>query len=100
MDPPTVVKIYGVSHGYGWKLSEIIGAQKVTDPMEAPLQKAERAFTTFMGSLAAVFVVVFVVLNIMLSWLIVRPIRLMSESAGKISTGAFDEPEFKDKGRD
>jgi protein-histidine pros-kinase len=100
MAPPTMVKIYGEANGFGWKHNEIIGAQMVTVPMEVPLQKAERAFTTFMGSLAAVFVVVFIVLNIMLSWLIVRPIRLMSQSADKISTGDFDEPEFREKGRD
>jgi len=36
----------------------------------------------------------------MLSWLIVRPIRKMSEAADKISTGNFAEPEFKEKGGD
>ena len=98
--PPTMVKIYGDSNGFGWKHNEIVGAQLVSVPMEVPLQKAERAFTTFMGSLAAVFVAVFIVLNIMLSWLIVRPIRKMSESADKICTGDFGEPEFKEKGGD
>jgi HAMP domain-containing protein len=98
--PPTMIKIYGEANGFGWKHNEIVGAQVVTVPMEVPLAKAERAFTTFMGSLAAVFVAVFLVLNIMLSWLIVRPIRKMSESADKISTGDFGEPEFKEKGKD
>jgi methyl-accepting chemotaxis protein len=98
--PPTMVKIYGDSNGFGWKHNEIVGAQLVLVPMEVPLKKAERAFTTFMASLAAVFAAVFVVLNIMLSWLIVRPIRKMSESADKISTGDFGEPEFKEKGGD
>jgi nitrogen fixation/metabolism regulation signal transduction histidine kinase len=68
--------------------------------MHVPLQNAERAFATFMASLAIVFVAVFVVLNVMLSWLIVRPIRKMSESADKISTGEFGEPEFNEKGGD
>jgi methyl-accepting chemotaxis protein len=98
--PPTMVKIYGDANGFGWKHNEIVGAQLVSVPMEVPLKKAERAFTTFMASLAAVFAAVFVVLNIMLSWLIVRPIRKMSESADKISTGDFGEPEFKERGGD
>jgi protein-histidine pros-kinase len=98
--PPTMIKIYGEANGFGWKHNEIVGAQVVTVPMEVPLAKAERAFHTFMGSLAAVFVAVFLVLNIMLSWMIVRPIRKMSESADKISTGDFGEPEFKEKGKD
>lgn len=98
--PPSMLKVYGEANGFGWKHNEIVGAQVVTVPMEVPLRNANRAFTTFMASLAAVFLVVFVVLNVMLSWLIVRPIRKMSESADKISTGDFDEPEFNEKGRD
>jgi methyl-accepting chemotaxis protein len=98
--PPSMLKVYGEANGFGWKHNEIVGAQLVTVPMEVPLRSAERAFTTFMASLAGVFVVVFIVLNVMLSWLIVRPIRRMSEDANKISTGDFGVPEFKDKGRD
>ena len=100
MAPPSMVKIYGEANGFGWRHNEIVGAQLVTVPMEVPLRKAEKALTTFMASLAAVFVVVFIVLNIMLSWLIVRPIRRMSQSADRISTGDFEEPEFAEKGKD
>lgn len=98
--PPSMLKVYGEANGFGWKHNETVGAQLVTVPMEVPLRNADRAFTTFMASLAGVFLVVFIVLNVMLSWLIVRPIRRMSEDADKISTGDFGVPEFKDKGRD
>ncbi|MBI2772268.1 MAG: DUF3365 domain-containing protein [Burkholderiales bacterium] len=100
MAPPTMVKIYGEANGFGWKHNEIVGTQLVTVPMDLPLRNADRAFNTFMASLAAVFVVVFIVLNMMLSWMIIRPIRRMSQSADKISTGEFNEPEFNEKGRD
>jgi methyl-accepting chemotaxis protein len=98
--PASMVKIYGEANGFGWKHNEIIGAQVVTVPMEIPIRNADRAFKTFMASLAAVFAVVFVVLNLMLSWLIVRPIRRMSQAADKISTGDFEVPEFTDGGKD
>lgn len=98
--PATMLKIYGEANGFGWKHNEIVGAQLVTVPMDLPLRNAERTFTTFMASLAGVFVVVFIVLNLMLSWMIVRPIRRMSQAADKISTGDFDVPEFSSKGRD
>lgn len=98
--PPTMVKLYGEANGFGWKQDEIVGAQVVSVPMTVPLRKAERAFTTFMGSLAAVFLVVFVVLNFMLSWMIVRPIRRMSQAADRISTGDFEVPEFNETGKD
>ena len=96
--PPAIVKLYG--NGYGWKLNEVIGAQIVSVPMSLPIENANRAFYTFMGSLAAVFVVLFVILNIMLSLLIVRPIRKMSAAADKISVGELDIPELAESGKD
>ena len=98
--PPTMVKIYGDANGFGWKHNEIVGAQIVTVPMAIPIQNADRALVTFMASLAAVFGVVFIALNLMLSWLIVQPIRAMSLAADKVSTGDFNVPEFGEKGRD
>ncbi len=98
--PPSMIKVYGEANGFGWKHNEVIGAQVVTVPMDIPIVNADRALKTFMASLAAVFAVVFVVLNLMLSWLIVHPIRRMSQAADKISTGDFDVPEFADGGKD
>jgi HAMP domain-containing protein len=98
--PATMIKLYGPSNGFGWKPNEIVGAQVVSVPMALPLRNAERAFYTFMGSLVAVFASVFVALNVMLSWLIVRPIARMSHAADQVSTGNFEIPEFPEKGRD
>ena len=92
--PPAMVKLYGPNNGFGWKLNEVIGAQVVSVPMSLPVANADRAFYTFMGSLTAVFVVLFVILNVMLSMLIVRPITRMSEAADKSSTGDLEIPEF------
>jgi HAMP domain-containing protein len=98
--PPAMVKVYGPNNGYGWKLDEIIGAQIVSVPMDVPIQKANRAFQMFIGSLAAVFAAVFIILNAMLSLLIVRPMRAMAAAADKISVGAHDIPELKESGKD
>jgi HAMP domain-containing protein len=53
-----------------------------------------------MVSLAVVFAVVFVVLNLLLSWLIIRPVTRLSAAADKVSTGDFEQPEFPEKGGD
>ena len=95
-----MLKLYGAANGFGWKPNEIVGAQIVSVPMEVPIRNADRAFVTFMWSLAGVFLAVFVVLNLMLSWMIVRPIRRMSEAADKVSTGDFALPELPAAGRD
>jgi len=98
--PASMLKLYGEANGFGWKHNEIIGAQVVTVPMSIPLDNADRTLKTFMASLAGVLAVVFVALNLMLNWLIVRPIVRMSLAADKISTGDFNEPEFAEAGRD
>ena len=98
--PATVVKIYGENNGYGWKLNEIIGAQVVSVPMSVPLANAKRTFNTFMLSLGGIFLATFVVLNIMLSLLIIRPISRMSVVADRVSTGDFDVDEFPARGGD
>ena len=42
----------------------------------------------------------FVILNVMLTLLIVRPIRLMSRAADQISTGNMDIADLRETGRD
>ena len=98
--PPSMVQIYGNSNGFGWKHQEVIGAQIVSVPMALPVANANRAFYTFMTALTIVFVVLFILLNVMLSVLVVRPIRLMSQAADQISTGNTDVADLKEKGKD
>lgn len=82
--PASMVKLYGTNNGFGWKLNEVIGAQVVSVPMSLPIQNANRAFYTFMASLTGVFVVLFIILNFMLSVMIVAPITVMSDAADRI----------------
>ena len=98
--PAAMVTQYGGNNGFGWKLNETIGAQVVSVPMSLPIENANRTFVTFMASLSGVFVVLFLILNVMMSYLIVRPITDLSEAANEISTGNMDIPEFADKGND
>ncbi len=98
--PPAMVKIYGPNNGYGWKHNEVVGAQIVSVPMALPIKNANRAFYTFMASLSGVFVTLFIILNVMMSLLIVRPITRMSEAANEVSTGNMDIPEFEENGGD
>jgi len=98
--PASMVKLYGSNNGFGWKLNEVIGAQVVSVPMSLPIQNANRAFYTFMASLTGVFVVLFIILNLMLSFMIVRPITVMSDAADRMSTGDLEIPEFDEAGQD
>ena len=84
-----MLKIYGEANGFGWKFKEIVGARVVTVPMDIATLRADRAFTTFMASLAVVFLAVFIALNLMLRWLVVRPTRRMSAAATQTSQNGF-----------
>ena len=48
----------------------------------------------------AVFAVTIVLLNLLLHFVIVKPIRRMSEIASEVSLGNMDAPEFAERGRD
>jgi HAMP domain-containing protein len=58
------------------------------------------ALTTLMSSIGAVFLAVFVVLNLMLDRMIVRPVAEMARQADAVSIGDFSIPEFAPKMKD
>src|SRR5207342_3886602 len=70
--PKTMLDLYGNANGFGWKMEEVIGAQIISVPMTVPIERANHAFKAFMGSLALVFVALFVLLNIMLYTMVIR----------------------------
>ncbi|MCB1824090.1 MAG: DUF3365 domain-containing protein [Candidatus Competibacteraceae bacterium] len=98
--PKTMTDIYGVNNGFGWKMDEIIGAQVVTVPMSLPLERARQTFATFMILLGGVFLLLLLLLNILLHFVVIRPVKRMSEIAGEVSMGKPDVPEYVRQGSD
>jgi protein-histidine pros-kinase len=98
--PASLIDLYGNANGFGWKLNEVVGVQVVTVPLQVAVDRANRALQFYLGGLAVVFLVVVVLLNILLTTMIVRPVRRMSLIADEISTGNMDAPEIEPKGRD
>jgi len=99
--PKTLVDKYGPANGFGWKLNEVIGAQIVSVPTEVPIARANRAFRTFMVSLTAVFAFIFVALNLMLWYMVIRPVTRLSKLADQVSQGEnMEAPDFEVTSRD
>ncbi|HVC62886.1 MAG TPA: DUF3365 domain-containing protein [Acetobacteraceae bacterium] len=98
--PQTMIDLYGSANGFGWHLGDVIGAQVVSVPMSVALQRADAAFKVYLGGLAVVFVAIFVLLNLLLHFVIVRPVRRISAIASNVSLGNMDAPEFPVRGRD
>lgn len=98
--PKTMTDIYGVNNGFGWKMREIIGAQIVTVPMSVPLTRAQQTFVTFMILLGGVFVLLLVLLNVLLHFVVIRPVVRIAGIANEVSMGKPDVPEYVRQGKD
>jgi protein-histidine pros-kinase len=98
--PKTMVDLYGPANGFGWKMDEVIGAQIVSVPMSVPIARANQTFTAFMGSLAAVFLAIFVLLNVMLYTMVIRRVTRLAGIANQVSLGQIDAGDFHTTSRD
>ena len=68
--------------------------------MSVPIERARRAFVTFMGTLIVVFAVITVVLNVMLRRIVVIPVTRMAGVADEVSRGNMDAEAFEGAGKD
>jgi protein-histidine pros-kinase len=99
--PKTLVEQYGPASGFGWKMNEVIGAQIVSVPTDVPIARANRAFQTFMISLTVVFAFIFLALNFMLWYMVIRLVTRLSRLADQVSQGEnMDAPDFEVKSGD
>jgi HAMP domain-containing protein len=98
--PPSLIARYGDKSGFGWQLNEIVGAQIVAVPTTLPREKAQQLFATFTGSLVAVFVALFLVLNWLLQRLVVKPVRDVAAAARRVSQGDMTLAEFSEERAD
>ena len=98
--PKTMIDLYGPANGFGWRMEEVIGAQIVSVPMAVPIERANKTFTAFMGSLAVVFVAIFVLLNIMLYTMVIRRVTNLAGIADQVSLGNLEAGDFRTRSRD
>lgn len=98
--PETLIATYGSNNGFGWKLNETVGAQIVSVPMSLPLARATETFYTFMAALVGIFVVTGIILNLLLHFIVIKPVRAMSQKADDISMGNLSVDELTVSGND
>jgi len=98
--PRTMVEKYGPANGFGWKLNDIVTAQIVSVPTQLTVQRARSVFLTFMISLAAVFALLLLAINLLLILLVIRPVKRLSTMATSVSLGNSDISEFPVMGQD
>ncbi|HXO64962.1 MAG TPA: DUF3365 domain-containing protein [Steroidobacteraceae bacterium] len=96
--PKTVVARYGGDNGYGWQAGDVIGTQVVSVPIARAEASASAAFRVFLTALTAVFIALLVVVNLVLYFLVVRPVRRMAQIADQLSVGDTSASEFPASG--
>jgi protein-histidine pros-kinase len=98
--PASMIKLYGSQNGFGWKEGEIIGAQVVSVPMAASAVRAGHIRQLFIIPFVGFLVLMFVSVNILLNFVVVRPIEHMAKTAEAISMGEINAPEYHYRGSD
>jgi HAMP domain-containing protein len=98
--PAALTATYGSANGFGWKFNETIGAQIVSMPMAAPLKAAHAAFVTFLIILVAMFAVVFLIVNVLLHYLVIAPVKRVSAIADAVSLGEEGVEVYVKPGKD
>jgi HAMP domain-containing protein len=92
--PRTLIARYGSNNGFGWQPGEIVGAQVVSVPTASAAANADRAFRAFMTSLVTVFAAVFLVVNAVLYYMVLRPVRQIARVADRLSMGDMSAEDF------
>lgn len=98
--PRSMVALYGTQNGFGWKPGEIIAAQIVSVPMAASAVRAEHIRRMFLIPFLGFLVLLFVSVNVLLHFVVIRPMEQIARSAEQVSMGKIDTPEYQYRGRD
>jgi protein-histidine pros-kinase len=88
--PPDVREKYGKFSGYNYKLDEVVGVSLVGVPLGDVEQLVIERTAALLGVLTVLFGVLFVVINLLVRRLILRPIAEISARAREVSEGKLD----------
>jgi len=97
--PAAMIRQYGSTNGFGWKLHEVVGAQIVSVPEALPRAIAGRELKSLVVYLVVIALVAMAVLDLVLVATVIRPVAKLSEVAEDLSQGKTSA-EIPAKGRD
>lgn len=98
--PTALVKRYGTQNGFGWHPNEIVAAQIISVPMSVPVRMANEGFRNLLITLGTIFFAAIALIDIGMYYLVIQPLRRVSQSADRISTGEIDLPPLPVSGKD
>ena len=98
--PAAMLAVYGSNNGFGWKQNEVVGAQIISVPMSVPVANADRAYHWLLFFLVLTMVLAIVALDAGVYWLVIRSLRIVSNTADRVSRGDKDVPAVEVRGKD
>lgn len=96
--PRNLIARYGGDNGFGWQANEVVAAQVVSVPFASATANAQKEFRAFMVLLIVVFLAAFLVVNVLLYQLVVRPVRKIALEADRVSRGDMSAVNFPQHG--
>lgn len=98
--PAGLIARYGSANGFGWQPNEIIGAQIVSVPMAVPVKIANQAYHRLMLFLGLTILLAIIALDAGVYWFVIRPLRVVSDAADRVSRGEKNVPPVRIPGKD
>jgi protein-histidine pros-kinase len=98
--PPAMLAVYGSANGFGWKKGEIAGAQIISVPLSVPVAIADHGYHRLLLYLGLTMVVAILALDAGVYWFVIRPLKVVSDTADRVSRGESDVPPVQVKGKD
>jgi HAMP domain-containing protein len=98
--PPAMTATYGSERGFGWKQGSVIAAQIVSVPTSLPIGIAKRGFRVLLTYLIVVLILTILALDAGIYFIVIRPLRLVSEAADRASKGQVGSDPLPVKGND
>ncbi len=98
--PKAMLTHYGSQNGFGWNPGEIVGAQIIAVPTSVAEEMAHRSLSGLLVDLAVIFAVTMILVDLGLYQIVIRPLRMISSAADRISQGEMDLDPLQAKGKD
>jgi protein-histidine pros-kinase len=96
--PATLIARYGSSNGFGWQANEVVGAQLVSVPLSHARAGIDRIIRQVLLGSIVILGAALLLINVLLYYLIVRPVRRVVDIADEVSRGNLSVERFPEAG--
>lgn len=84
--PQYLVDMYGDRNGFGWRLNDVVAAQMVYVPADIIFDRGRQNLWTVTKTLLGTLGAFFVVINLLLWYTVVKPLKLLTNTAKSVSS--------------